>query len=109
MASTSIPEFKVILCGEYGVGKTSLFRRFVYDTFVDTSILNNSQSRQSTLGLDHSSRMYDIKGLKNIKLQLWDTGGLERVASITNSYYKFAGIFYNNFFILMIFFSFLFF
>lgn len=25
-----------------------------------------------------------------IKLQLWDTGGMERVASITSSYYKFA-------------------
>lgn len=25
-----------------------------------------------------------------MKLQLWDTGGMERVASITASYYKFA-------------------
>ncbi|KAJ8911179.1 hypothetical protein NQ315_006022 [Exocentrus adspersus] len=25
-----------------------------------------------------------------VKLQLWDTGGMERVASITSSYYKFA-------------------
>lgn len=25
-----------------------------------------------------------------IQLQLWDTGGMERVASITSSYYKFA-------------------
>lgn len=26
----------------------------------------------------------------NIQLQLWDTGGMERVASVTSSYYKFA-------------------
>jgi len=25
-----------------------------------------------------------------LQLQLWDTGGMERVASITSSYYKFA-------------------
>lgn len=25
-----------------------------------------------------------------IQMQLWDTGGMERVASITSSYYKFA-------------------
>lgn len=26
----------------------------------------------------------------NEQLQLWDTGGMERVASVTSSYYKFA-------------------
>ena len=91
MASMTIPQLKVILCGEYGVGKTSLFRRFTNDTFLDATKLTTSQSRQSTLGLDHASRKYDVHGIKSIKLQLWDTGGLERVASITNSYYKFAG------------------
>ena len=25
-----------------------------------------------------------------MKLQLWDTGGMERVASITSSYYKYS-------------------
>lgn len=93
MASISVPEFKVILCGEYGVGKTSLFRRFTLDTFIDTSGYSNSQARQSTLGLDHASRKYELDGFKTIKIQLWDTGGLERVASMTNSYYKFAGSF----------------
>ncbi len=91
MASVAVPEFKVILCGEYGVGKTSLFRRFTQDTFIDTSNYTHSQARQSTMGLDHASRKYEVDGLKSIKMQLWDTGGLERVASITNSYYKFAG------------------
>ena len=27
---------------------------------------------------------------KPMKLQLWDTGGMERVASITSSYYKYS-------------------
>ncbi|XP_017781201.1 PREDICTED: GTP-binding protein ypt1 [Nicrophorus vespilloides] len=83
MATTRIPEQKVILCGEYGVGKSSIFRRFANNTFVTRS------DRQSTLGLDHYDKIYKVEN-KNIKLQLWDTGGMERVASITSSYYKFA-------------------
>ena len=50
MGTLPIPEFKVILCGEYGVGKTSLFRRFLNDSFVDTSKMSQTQTRQSTLG-----------------------------------------------------------
>ena len=33
MASVKIPEQKVILCGEFGVGKSSLFRRYMSDSF----------------------------------------------------------------------------
>lgn len=54
MASIKVPEQKVILCGEYGVGKSSLFRRYAYDTFVSGS------SRQLTLGLDHYNKEYRI-------------------------------------------------
>jgi len=81
MASVKIPEQKVILCGEYGVGKSSLFRRFMSDSFTSSS------DRKSTIGLDHYSKVFSVKE-KEMKLQLWDTGGMERVASITSSYYK---------------------
>ncbi|KAB7503236.1 GTP-binding protein ypt4 [Armadillidium nasatum] len=84
MASVKVPEQKVILCGEYGVGKTSLFRRFATNTFV------TSTDRKSTLGLDHYEKVYMTDEHQGVKLQLWDTGGMERVASITSSYYKFA-------------------
>jgi GTPase SAR1 family protein len=63
-----IPEQKVILCGEFGVGKSSLFRRFMNDTFTTAT------DRKSTMGLDHYGKVYNIKG-KDLKLQLWDTGG----------------------------------
>jgi len=81
MASVKIPEQKVILCGEYGVGKSSLFRRFMSDSFTSSS------DRKSTIGLDHYSKVFSVQQ-KEMKLQLWDTGGMERVASITSSYYK---------------------
>lgn len=83
MASVKVPEQKVILCGEFGVGKSSLFRRYATNSFVTAT------DRQSTLGLDHYDKEYKVGG-KEIRLQLWDTGGMERVASITSSYYKFA-------------------
>ncbi|XP_046457240.1 ras-like GTP-binding protein YPT1 [Daphnia pulex] len=83
MTTLKIPEQKVILCGEYGVGKSSLFRRFT------SNMYTTATDRQSTLGLDHYSKRYHVAG-KDLKLQLWDTGGMERVASITSSYYKFA-------------------
>jgi len=83
MASTTKPALKVVLCGDFGVGKSSLFRRFVFDTFVENG------GRSSTLGFDHHDKNYHVEG-KDITLQLWDTGGLERVATVTSSYFKYA-------------------
>lgn len=54
MATVKVPEQKVILCGEYGVGKSSIFRRFTNNTFVTAT------DRQSTLGLDHFDNIYQI-------------------------------------------------
>jgi len=83
MATVTTPEQKVILVGEYGVGKSSLFRRFMSNTFTTAT------DRQSTMGLDNFGKVYNV-GEKKLKLQLWDTGGMGRVASITSSYYKFS-------------------
>ncbi|KOB66303.1 Rab7, partial [Operophtera brumata] len=83
MAVVKTPVLKVILCGEYGVGKSSLFRRFINNTFVPNA------DRRATLGLDHFERIFQVAD-KDVKLQLWDTGGMERIASVTSSYYKFA-------------------
>lgn len=44
MASLKTPEQKIILVGDFGVGKSSLFRRFMSDTFV------SSTDRKATLG-----------------------------------------------------------
>merc|ERR1711955_5300 len=47
--------------------------------------------RKSTMGLDHYSKPFMTgQDGSEIKLQLWDTGGMERVASITSSYYKYS-------------------
>jgi len=83
MATVKIPEQKVILIGEYGVGKSSLFRRFTTNSFVTAT------DRTVTLGLDNYGKVFEVNS-KPMKLQLWDTGGMERVASITSSYYKYS-------------------
>jgi small GTP-binding protein len=86
------PEAKVILLGEFGVGKTSIFRRYSLGTFIDTSGMDWSQYREFTLGLDNYSKKFecitDNNETKTISLRLYDTGGLERIGSIGNSYYK---------------------
>ena len=89
MASVKIPEQKVILVGDFGVGKSSLFRRFMCDTFVSSS------DRKATLGknfffvkckfcnvlhclpgLDHYSKTFHVNG-RQLNLQLFDTGGIK--------------------------------
>lgn len=88
------PESKIILLGEFGVGKTSIFRRYSQGTFLDTSGMDWSQYRESTLGLDNYSKKFecttDNNEVRTISLRLFDTGGLERIGSISNSYYKFS-------------------
>lgn len=88
------PEAKVILLGEFGVGKTSIFRRYSLGTFIDTSGMDWNQYREFTLGLDNYSKKFectlDNNETKTISLRLYDTGGLERIGSIGNSYYKSA-------------------
>lgn len=62
MAMIKTPEQKVILCGEYGAGKSSIFRRFTNDTFV------TGTDRKSTLGLDHFQKVYQVID-RDIKVQ----------------------------------------
>lgn len=69
MAIVKTPVLKVILCGEYGVGKSSLFRRFINNTFVPNA------DRRTTLGLDHFEKPYQLtdKTVKVIMLIFYCT------------------------------------
>jgi len=49
----------VILCGDYGVGKTSLFRRFFYDDFWSDDD-DDAAAKSSMLGMDFSTRQFDL-------------------------------------------------
>ena len=71
--------FKVLLVGNSGVGKSSLFLRFVDEIWEDTFV--------PTIGVDFKVKTLLINE-KKVKLQIWDTAGQERFRTIISSYYK---------------------
>ncbi|XP_054985475.1 ras-related protein Rab-19-like [Sorex araneus] len=72
-------QFKVIVIGDSGVGKTCVVQTFAYGVYTD--------DQQSTIGLDFILRSMDIDG-KKVKMQVWDTAGQEHFRTITRSYYR---------------------
>jgi len=73
-------QFRVILIGNSGVGKSSLLRCFTDGSFFEVS--------DPTVGVDFFARVLKVADGTPIKLQLWDTAGHERFRSITKSYYR---------------------
>ena len=73
--------FKIITIGDSGVGKTSLIKRFVYDTF-------SYESTISTLGLNFAFKDVTLNNNKTIKLKFIDTAGQERFKALSSSYFR---------------------
>ena len=71
--------YKLCLIGDSGVGKSSILKRYIYNTF--------SQYTDSTIGAQFFSKLLDYENIK-IKLQLWDTAGQERYRSLVSMYYR---------------------
>ena len=72
--------FKIITMGNSGVGKTSLLKRFIFNSFSDNLL--------STLGLEFTSKEITLKNGKKIILKLFDTAGQEKYRSLSKSYFK---------------------
>ena len=72
--------FNVITLGDSGVGKTSILKRYAYNTF-DEKIL-------PTIGIGFIFKEVKLKEGGTIKLKLVDTSGQERYNSISQSYLK---------------------
>jgi small GTP-binding protein len=73
--------FKFIVIGSSGVGKTAILKRLVDDVFTGES--------QSTIGVEFMATSIDVDG-DLIKLQIWDTAGQERFRSIAKAYFRSA-------------------
>jgi Ras-related protein Rab-7A len=71
--------FKIIIIGDSCVGKTSLLRRYVNDTFLE--------SYKATIGVDFLTKSLKINK-KIVSLQLWDTAGNERFHTLSNAFYR---------------------
>jgi small GTP-binding protein len=70
---------KVCLLGGYGVGKTSLVRRYVQSIFTDAYL--------TTIGVKIEKRMVNI-GAADVALILWDIAGEDEVTTIRTSYLR---------------------
>ena len=71
--------FKTIIVGNSGVGKSSLLKRAVQRKFTD--------HYQATIGFEFLLLYYEINGVK-IKLQIWDTCGEEMYRSLVQGFYR---------------------
>ncbi|MFX1318055.1 MAG: Rab family GTPase [Promethearchaeota archaeon] len=69
---------KVVIVGDWGVGKTSLIRRFAENTF--------DHDYKPSIGVNIVTKIVDVRGRK-LKLQLFDTGGQERFQPLRQRYY----------------------
>jgi small GTP-binding protein len=72
--------FKILLLGDGGVGKTSLLRRFIDNSF--------TPDYKSTIGVQFMTRSVEIGDDKAIKLVIWDVAGQSRFTSYRHLYYK---------------------
>ncbi|KAI9812656.1 MAG: Ras- protein Rab-6B [Thelocarpon impressellum] len=64
---------------KFKVGKTSLIRRFMYDSF--------DNMYQAITGIDFLSKTMHLED-RTVRLQLWDTAGQERLRSLIPSYVR---------------------
>ena len=73
--------FKVVILGDSGVGKTSLVKYEIQNSF----IINN----ESTIIFEHFFKNFSIMG-KNVRLQIWDTCGKEMYRISAQNFYRSA-------------------
>ncbi|MHA2100875.1 MAG: Rab family GTPase [Candidatus Kariarchaeaceae archaeon] len=66
--------FKIVICGDIAVGKTSIRRRYLGEGFQTNYIL--------TLGAD-----FAVTNYKDTKLQIWDLAGQEGFQFLLKEYY----------------------
>ena len=74
-------DIKILLFGNTGVGKTSIFKRYYENKF--------DGNYNSSIGIDFQTKVIKHKN-KSYSIQLFDTAGQERFRSITSSYFRMA-------------------
>ncbi|KRT82959.1 ADP ribosylation factor [Oryctes borbonicus] len=74
--------FKILVVGDFGVGKTSIIKRYAEGTF--------SPKYKMTIGADFALKQLDWDSETRINIQLWDIAGHERFGYLTSVYYRYA-------------------
>ena len=78
-----IPNCKLILLGDSGVGKSSIIGRYISGIFMNDNITSS--------GASYSQKVYENKGRK-VRLNIWDTAGQEKFRALGRNFYKDAYI-----------------
>ncbi|EYB97226.1 hypothetical protein Y032_0142g2309 [Ancylostoma ceylanicum] len=73
--------FKIVVVGDHNCGKSCILLRFAENTFRVDHV--------STIGVDFKLKTIKL-GRDKVRLELWDTAGMERYRTIYNSYYHSA-------------------
>ncbi|MEP5613658.1 MAG: Rab family GTPase, partial [Cyclobacteriaceae bacterium] len=69
---------KVVIAGYFGVGKTSLVKRFVHEKFSDQYL--------TTIGVKIDKKTIDVNGT-SINMILWDIAGEQSASKIPKNYF----------------------
>ncbi len=85
MKNSNIISKKICMLGSFGVGKTSLVRRFVYNKFEEKYL--------STIGVHISHKTIEISDAnqalsEQLKLILWDIAHIEKFNSVIKNYFR---------------------
>ncbi|XP_056103721.1 ras-related protein Rab-38b isoform X1 [Rhinichthys klamathensis goyatoka] len=71
--------YKILVIGDLGVGKTSIIKRYVHQTY--------SANYRATIGVDFALKVLNWDS-ETVRLQLWDIAGQERFGNMTRVYYR---------------------
>lgn len=73
-------QFKLVLLGQAGVGKSNLVLRFVKGEF--------HENNESTIGAAFLTQTVPLSDQTMVKFEIWDTAGQERFNSLAPMYYR---------------------
>ena len=76
----ALTEYKIIMLGDFGVGKSSLIYRYLNNKF-EKDIQENSPKSENNI------KVIQIDENLRIKLNIWDTAGMEKEGKIFKKYY----------------------
>ena len=78
-AENASKQYKVVIVGDSGVGKSCLLVRYTDDRY---------ENQVSTVGVDFKTRDVTVGQGTRVRLQLWDTAGQERYRATMAAYYR---------------------
>lgn len=75
-----LANFKLLIIGDSGVGKSSLLLRYINDSF--------ENRLSATIGVDYRVKVTTLLDGTMVKLSIWDTAGQERFRTLTPNFYR---------------------